>query len=375
MGYNDYWNRSKKKEKRKSSHLTMMIIPHSQGTAVKNYCIPMWVFRTFMVISVTCILIVGYFVGGYYYLKYLAVENKELKEVNVAQAKEISELKGLAGTMRDKLEYLVKLDQEVRAKVGLTKAANEEKALRGVDSSRAETRYRAMTMGLGKLGEDVIALAQKGSTMLYVDQNPLLVAPGLEGIGGNGVTETVLELPVAAGEINTLEELKVQLSEMDELLTLQAENMNKLKSDVERQIAFEKAVPNAWPLQGRITSGFGWRKNPYSSKLREYHEGIDIAASYGSAIRAAGDGVVTFSGYKTGWGRVVIISHGFGYVSQYAHNSSLLVKAGDKITRGQVIARLGSTGRSTGPHLHFGVAQNGKWINPLTVINTTKTGG
>lgn len=368
MGVNDPWQKTRKKEKKKASHLTMMIIPHSQGTAVKNYCIPMWVFKAFMVLSVSCILIVGYFVGGYYFMKYLAVENKELKEVNLAQAKEIDELKGLAGTMREKLEYLAKLDQEVRAKVGLARAATDDRALRGIDSSRSEERYRFMTMGLSKAGELDVSSARQEQSMLCLEQDALLVAPGLDMTGGNGLREKGQELPILAGEINTLEELKEQLSEMDLLMTRQADAMNKLKSDVETQIAYEKAVPKAWPVQGRITSSFGWRKNPYAPKLREYHEGIDVAAAYGSAVKAAGDGIVTFSGYKAAWGRIVIVSHGFGFVSQYAHNSSLLVKSGDKVTRGQIIARLGSTGRSTGPHLHFGVAQNGKWINPLTVL-------
>lgn len=366
MGCKDPLGRTKKKDKKKASHLTMMIIPHSHGTAVKNYCIPMWVFKTFMVLSISCILIVGYFVGGFYYLKYLAVENKELKEVNTAQAVEINELKGLAGSMRDKLEYLVRLDQEVRAKVGLNKAATDDRVLRGVDTSRSEERYRFMTMGLSN-PDSIVKIAQQETMTPYLDKDPLLIAPGLN-VGGASINETVMQLPVLDNDIDTLDELKGQLEEMDLLLTRQADAMNQLKTDVERQIAYQQALPNSWPIQGRITSGFGWRKNPYSSRLREYHEGIDIAAPYGSPIKAAGDGVVTFAGYKTAWGRIVIVSHGFGFVSQYAHNSSLLVKTGDKIKRGQIIARLGSTGRSTGPHLHFGIAQNGKWINPLTVL-------
>jgi|GEM_PF-224220 len=364
----DPLGRPKKKDNRKKlSRLTMMIIPHSHGVAVKNYCIPMWVFKTFMAISVTCILIVGYFISGFFYLKYLAVENKELKEVNTAQAKEINELKGLAGTMRSKLEYLVQLDQEVRAKVGLTKAVDEQKAIRGVDSSRTEQRYQFMTMGVGGAGS-LTSLDNQQLMVPYLENDPFLIAPGLEE-ANNGITDKVLQLPIPEGEVDTLDALKEELEKMDLLLTQQADAMNKLKSDVERQIAYQNALPNAWPVQGRITSGFGWRRNPYSSRLREYHEGIDIAAPYGTAIRAAGDGVISFSGYKASWGNVVIISHGFGFVSQYAHNSSLLVKAGATVKRGQIIARLGSTGRSTGPHLHFGIAQNGKWINPLSIIN------
>ena len=169
-------------------------------------------------------------------------------------------------------------------------------------------------------------------------------------------------------EINTLEELKEELEKMDRLLTEQAESMDKLKYDVEKQLAIEQAVPEAWPIRGIITSGFGMRDNPFDHSVQEFHEGIDIDGTYGAPIRAAGYGVVTMAGYQGAWGNVVLISHGFGYVSKYAHNASLLVKKGDKVEKGQIIARLGSTGRATGAHLHFGIAKNGEWIDPLTVL-------
>lgn len=357
----------KKKDKKRISHLTMMVIPHSHGAPTKNYCIPMWLFKSFMVLSISCILIVGYFVSGYFYLTYVEAENKELKEVNLAQAKEINELKGLAGSMKDKLEYLIKLDQEVREKVGLVQSNRDESETpQSMNSSRAEQRYKLITMGIGDL--------QVGQTQPMVLQ---MAFTGQEkgeesqAVLGTNVLQPgkVLELPIPAGEIDTLEELKEELSLMDNMLTVQSEALNKLNTDVDKQIAYLNALPNEWPLKGRITSWYGWRTNPYSRKGREFHEGIDIAASYGSPVKAAGDGVVTYSGYKGSWGRLVIISHGYGYVSQYAHNSSLLVKSGDKVKKGDIIARLGSTGRSTGPHVHFGVAKNNQWINPMDLIN------
>jgi murein DD-endopeptidase MepM/ murein hydrolase activator NlpD len=155
---------------------------------------------------------------------------------------------------------------------------------------------------------------------------------------------------------------------MDLEMTEQSKALNKLNQDVDEQIAFQKALPDAWPVQGRITSGFGWRRNPLNRNRRELHEGIDIVARYGTPIRAAGSGVVTFAGYKYGWGNMVLISHGYGYVSQYAHNSTNLVKVGQKVEKRDIIARLGNTGRSTGPHLHFGIAHDGKWINPRDLL-------
>jgi murein DD-endopeptidase MepM/ murein hydrolase activator NlpD len=356
-----------KEKKKKPSSLTMMIIPNTHGTAVKSYNVPMWLVKCCVAISATCVLIVGYFVTGYFYLNYVARENEELKQINMAQAKEIKELKGITGDMAQKLQALIKLDSEIRAKVGLTKGVKEEKAVRVLESSRSFGRYQFMTMGLGGPGTNQIQLPQN-AMIPYIAEEP--ADTGLVSANDQQVSEQqeVMELPALEGEMDTLEELKEQLAQMDALLTQQAENIDKLKNDVEKQLAYENARPTAWPMMGRLTSPFGWRKNPYSHRGSEFHPGIDLAGPYGTPIRAAADGVVTFAGWKAGWGKNILISHGYGYVTQYAHNSSLLVKEGDKVKKGQIIARLGSTGRSTGPHLHFGVAKNGKWINPLNEL-------
>ena len=120
-----------------------------------------------------------------------------------------------------------------------------------------------------------------------------------------------------------------------------------------------------WPCSGRITSYFGYRTifGTYS-----YHGGIDIAVSYGSSIKASDGGTVIWSGYKGTYGYLVIIDHGNGVQSYYAHNSSLLVSAGDKVYQGQTIARAGSTGRSTGTHCHFEIRINGTRVNPLSYL-------
>lgn len=120
-----------------------------------------------------------------------------------------------------------------------------------------------------------------------------------------------------------------------------------------------------WPCSGRVTSSFGWR---YIFGSSSYHGGIDIAVPYGTSIKAADGGTVTFSGYKGSYGYLVIIDHMNGKQSYYGHNSKLLVSAGDKVYQGQTIARAGSTGRSTGNHCHFEVKINGTSVNPLSYL-------
>ncbi|HKX18523.1 MAG TPA: peptidoglycan DD-metalloendopeptidase family protein [bacterium] len=120
----------------------------------------------------------------------------------------------------------------------------------------------------------------------------------------------------------------------------------------------------AWPVSGPITSGFGWRIDPFIHR-RALHTGIDIAASMGAPVEAAANGTVLYVGWMTGYGNVVVLDDGNGVSTVYAHLSSYLVHVGQSVTRGEVIARVGSTGWSTGPHLHFEVRQDGQPVDPL----------
>jgi murein DD-endopeptidase MepM/ murein hydrolase activator NlpD len=335
--------KSKQKKKKNTAYLTMMVIPHCRGAVVKNFRFPLWFVKISAVVGVTGVLSLVYFVSGYFYLQYTAAENKELRQINTVQAVEIQELKGLTGEMKNKLEALLQIDSEVRAKVGLSKPKAED-VLKDLQTSRALGSYALLTMGLADRQTAAANTVLRRTAMQPRESS----------------------LPVKGSD--SLEELKVELTEMDRLLTEQAETMDKLKFDVEKQLALQRAKPEAWPLRGVITSDFGWRKNPFDHSSEEYHQGVDIGGSYGAPIRAAGNGVVILADYHASWGNVVLISHGFGYVSQYGHNASLLVQKGDKVEREQIIARLGSTGRATGAHLHFGVAKNGEWIDPLTVL-------
>ncbi|WP_242664245.1 M23 family metallopeptidase [Chlorobium sp. N1] len=126
---------------------------------------------------------------------------------------------------------------------------------------------------------------------------------------------------------------------------------------------FLACIPNVRPVGGSITSGFGYRKHPIYNR-RMFHTGIDFSAAEGSPVAATGNGTVAFSGYEKGYGQKVIINHGFGYSTTYAHLSKSLVRQGQKIRRGEVIALSGNTGISTGPHLHYEVHKDGVRVDP-----------
>jgi murein DD-endopeptidase MepM/ murein hydrolase activator NlpD len=164
------------------------------------------------------------------------------------------------------------------------------------------------------------------------------------------------------------EEVVNQVTRVNTKAVQVCEELQILESDLQEYFAYLDALPDNRPISGKITSTFDMRKNPFGGRQTEFHNGVDFAAGYGDPIEAAGCGTVSFSGYLSGYGHTVTISHGYGYVSSYSHLSRALVKQGDKVTKGQKIALAGSSGRSTGPHLHFTIKKDGKEIDPLTVL-------
>lgn len=141
--------------------------------------------------------------------------------------------------------------------------------------------------------------------------------------------------------------------------------------------AYQQQLPHdstrfTMPLQGVLTSGFGQRQDPFTHQ-ENWHRGIDIAAPEGALIQAAAPGRVVFDGTQRGYGNVLIIDHPDGYQTYYAHTSENLVSVGDDVARAQPIARVGATGRATGPHVHFEVRQHGQAIDPLPTLTGVKS--
>jgi murein DD-endopeptidase MepM/ murein hydrolase activator NlpD len=132
----------------------------------------------------------------------------------------------------------------------------------------------------------------------------------------------------------------------------------------EEVIRTRAAIPSIWPVEGRLESGFGGRRNPFGGDSFEFHTGQDIDAEWGAPVQAAANGTVVFVGWQNGYGQLVIIDHGDGLTTRYGHLSQTEATLGQAITRGTVLGRVGSTGRSTGPHLHYEVRINDHPVNP-----------
>ncbi len=162
-------------------------------------------------------------------------------------------------------------------------------------------------------------------------------------------------------------DLLKSLDGLDKKVKAQEQEARALKSYFEDQQALLASAPSIWPVRGWLTSDFSVRLDPYTGE-RVMHEGLDVAAATGTPVRAPADGTVVFAGLEGGYGHVMVIDHGYGLKTRYGHLLRIDVKVGEKVKRGQFVAAVGNTGRSTGPHLHYEVRVNGVADNPRKFI-------
>jgi murein DD-endopeptidase MepM/ murein hydrolase activator NlpD len=162
---------------------------------------------------------------------------------------------------------------------------------------------------------------------------------------------------------------------LDQAAALVDNHKQIIEEYYDASVAYEDKLnrtPSILPVNGSISSPFGYRRNPFGRWTREFHNGIDIACSYGTPVLAVADGTVTFAGWDGYWGRRVQINHGFGVVTFCAHNSKLTVSVGDTVKKGEIIAYSGNSGRSTGSHVHYTAYVNGQLVDPLVFTTYSK---
>ena len=178
--------------------------------------------------------------------------------------------------------------------------------------------------------------------------------------GKGGPSKTKVSDLVVLQEQNALLQKNLQVSTQD---------WDNLLASIKAENYRNEVTPNLWPLDGGyISSDFGGRANPFDGYSSDYHPGIDIAANYGTPIYASAAGYVQRAGWYGGYGKYIKISHDYGYATAYGHLSSIEISAGDYVSKGQIIGYVGSTGYSTGPHLHFEVLLYGEQVNPRRLM-------
>lgn len=157
------------------------------------------------------------------------------------------------------------------------------------------------------------------------------------------------------------------LGVLSDLLGAIGSRLESVRDTVERRHALAMATPSIWPVTGWLSSSFGTRKDPFSH-ANDFHPGLDISADYGQPVLATGDATVASAGMNGAYGNMVVLDHGFGIVTKYGHLSRIAVTEGDEVKRGDLIGYVGSTGRSTGAHLHYEVWMNGRLSNPMHLL-------
>lgn len=160
----------------------------------------------------------------------------------------------------------------------------------------------------------------------------------------------------------------IDMENLKQEIKITMETVGEIKDYLSQQRDLYFATPKGWPVEGgRITSAYGSREHPLNSK-KDFHSGIDIAAEPGSPVRATADGIVSFSGWGGGNGKLVVLEHGFGFSTFHAHNKKVNVKIGQKVKRGDIISYIGSTGNSTGPHVHYEIWRDRRSVNPYKYL-------
>jgi murein DD-endopeptidase MepM/ murein hydrolase activator NlpD len=250
-----------------------------------------------------------------------------------------------------------------------TKVAEELLAQRAeVERLREKTRntldaialrvgqMQAQLTRLNAVGEHLAKKAKLNSPEFNFDEQPALGGADVQGLTDSFTQNQLLDDIQALGEQLTLREKQLEL--------LDHFSVNKKLS--------KEVRPAGLPVEkGWLSSHYGYRADPFTGK-KTFHHGVDIAGKSGTKVLAAASGLVTWVGKKSGYGFLIEIDHGSGYVTRYAHNKEITVKVGDVVKQADVIAKMGSTGRSTGPHVHFEVLRHGKKVNPRKYLYSAR---
>lgn len=361
-----------------------MIIPEKEKK-VKSLKIPGIFFRSFAFVIVLLSTLVGILMYDYWKIlqqihenKHLNLENRQLREqIQLFQMKINSLASDLQriNTFEKKLRIITGLEDTQNAKVPMVPTNKNQEDGASMDDynpkSTAPTNMPNQQTQVNPNFKLNLKFDNIEKNPKYVELKSLYdkkIAANLGLTEKYKITRQWSELIKKSFELsneytsfdykfkkvkNEISNIEVKIHELDQYLLDKASIL--------------RSTPTILPSNGWITSYFGHRLSPYAGRIK-MHEGIDVGAPYGAPIFAPADGVITFSGLKAGFGKFVQIDHGYGIETLYAHSQKLLVRKGDKVQRGDLIAKVGSTGYSTGPHLHYEVRVNGIAVDPLYFV-------
>lgn len=343
--------------------LTLIVVPHSERAPI-SFRLPTWIFSLVLLLGLAMLVGMGFFATNSYRLSQQVRElqqdrqlqlarEREMRNTILVQQEEVQSLSRLVLDFQTELLSVSSLSHEVRELIGLPEPELTPVATPAVYSGSAyasvasEEHFAAVDSDArGGLIPSELA---ESSMLMAVEQSQDVI--GLQ----QTLPETLREL------VGLRSEVLVRMEKIDP-------DQRANPADLEKQLRLLAAAPHLWPTEDRrISSKFGYRT--LFGKL-EFHNGIDIVVWYGSKVMATQDGVVTFSGWQPGYGWVIEIEHPLGFATTYGHNSKLLAKVGEEVRAGDLIALSGSSGRSTGPHVHYEIQLGGVRVDPLKYLDT-----
>lgn len=320
----------------KNVHYSLMIIPNAGGSVKQVRIQALCVFAAlFLVISAGLFFITSSFV---------------LIKTNFAMAQINTDISQKAAVQEDAIKKLSQTNETLK---------KENQTLKNSTAASTENFNRRVS--------EVNTLKKQVDTLLVLFNKQNHADIKITTSRGNARIAAGAGLP-AIPEITSIAELE----ESDAIAQQIQKNItlySSLIAKVELEIKAQECTPDLRPAPGAVTSKFGYRDDPFNRGVKP-HEGIDIDNSSGTPIKSAGAGVVTYSGYTSDYGNMIVISHGSGYQTKYAHLSDRNVGTGDTVKKGQIIGAMGSSGRSTGSHLHFEVTRDGVLLDPEDVITS-----
>lgn len=325
---------------KKSKYVTIMIVPEVGTSKVRSLKVGRWIWYT---LGITTTVVVGGLALSS--LKISAFDsvvssiNSELEMKEAINSKLSSEKNKIQNSLQDeKINYKTELENLEN------KVEEAEKKLQEIE----------------KMKEDIYNKISAKDAPIVIPSNSVQTA-----MGG-----PAMEMPNSTSEE---EKINFAFDRLMYSLDTATTEFSELSEQVNKVLPYFEAYPSILPVKGKFTSPVGYRSNPfYTYSNAEYHSGLDIKADTNTDVKATGAGIVTFSGYQGSYGYLVTINHGYGLETRYGHNSALLVNVGDTVKRGDVIAKSGSTGRSTGPHVHYEIRLNNEVQNPFDYVEEEK---
>ncbi len=294
-----------------------ILIFSKKASTIRRYRFPRLLAKLFCLAIPICFIFLGYFGFDYVMMKQEVLELNRLREETQLQRSQIRFFSEKIGEVEKNIAGMREFDRRLRM-------------LANLEGSEGKTRQ-------------------------------------FLGVGGPPPADIRETLLLQRNEAELVQQMRHDLQRLNEEASAEGDSLRKLEGLLQDKRVQLANTPSIWPARGWLTSGFGYRISPFTG-LRQRHEGIDISNRIGASIIAPADGLVTNIGREWGFGKILVISHGFGFTTRYAHLNRINVKIGQKVKRGNQIAEIGNTGRSTGPHLHYEVMVNGVPVNPMKYI-------